>query len=72
MEIGKKGRRSRKKCVCIFPHTTNWDFVICILYACAQPNLLKHGYTIMKPQPFEIPFVGEILRKIGFIPATRR
>ena len=60
-----------EKAVFIFPHSSNWDFVMASLYSIAQPEVYKHIYTVMKPQPFET-WIGPYLRSAGFIPSTRR
>jgi len=67
----KRKLHSEDKAVYIYPHTSIWDFVVGVLYMFAQPDILKDGYFVMKPQPFE-KWYGFILRKGRFIPATRR
>lgn len=57
--------------IVVFPHTTNWDFVMFLLYSLAYPNLLKYTYIIVKPQLFLYDIVGNLLTKLGCIPATR-
>lgn len=59
------------RAVFIFPHTSNWDFVMASLYAIAEPKVYKDIYAVVKPQLFENR-LGPFLKSAGLIPATRR
>lgn len=57
-----------KSIVCVAPHTSNWDFVLCkFAYAAAGR---KAGF-LMKESWFFFP-LGIVLRAIGGIPVPRR
>ena len=57
-----------KSIVCVAPHTSNWDFVLCKLaYAAAGRKV----YFLMKESWFFFP-LGIVLRAIGGIPVPRR
>lgn len=56
------------KCViCVAPHTSNWDFVIGVLFKSALH--IKASF-FMKKEWFRFPF-GKIMRKLGGIPVDR-
>jgi len=55
--------------ILLFSHSTYWDFVLFMLYSMACPGMLDDLCTVMKPGPFK--WFGWILRRIGFIPATK-
>lgn len=61
---------SKTKTIYVYPHTSNWDFIIGLLYSFAQPEAFTTSWGVMKPQPFR--YFGKFLRGRGFIPATRR
>lgn len=61
---------SKTKTIYVYPHTSNWDFIIGLLYTFAQPQAFTTSWGVMKPQPFR--YFGKFLRGRGFIPATRR
>lgn len=56
--------------VLVFSHTSIWDFVIFIIMSFSKPEAFENVYCIMKPQPFKR--FGTILRKMRFIPSTKR
>lgn len=65
--------------VCVFSHSSYYDFVIMVLYKYAYPDKLGNLRTLIKPDYFEdikihsysFPSpLGMFLRKVGGIPAT--
>lgn len=61
--------KNTNRTVCVFSHTSYWDFWIMIFYILSDPNLFGYLNVLVKPQPFK--YAGSILRKIGCIPATK-
>lgn len=56
-----------KYIICLAPHTSNWDFIIGLLYSRAEG--IKSNF-LMKKEWFFWP-VGVIMRKLGGIPVNR-
>lgn len=57
------------KCIiCVAPHTSNWDFVMCKL---AYAAVGRHAGFLMKSQWFFWP-LGYFFRAVGGIPVERR
>lgn len=56
-----------KYIICLAPHTSNWDFVIGQLYACAEGIRVNF---LMKKEWFFWP-LGPIFRRLGGIPVWR-
>lgn len=61
------------KAVIVFSHSSYWDFYLFLVYMMAVPELLEDTWIVMKPQPFGMfgGYAGEILYRLGFIPATK-
>lgn len=57
-----------KRCVCIFPHTSNFDFIIMSLYGLIGEGFIYNSYVIIKPQLFNN--FGFILKHLKFLKAT--
>ena len=57
----------RRSIICVAPHTSNWDFVIAILYKWSTG---LHSYFLMKSSWFFFP-LGALLKSIGGIPIDR-
>ena len=55
--------------VCVFSHTSYWDFYVMAMYFLATPSMIGYSNVLIKPQPFK--YAGWILRKLGGIPATK-
>lgn len=53
--------------VCVFSHTSYYDFLLLLLYYFSHPQLC-HLKTLIKPDYFKT--IGYLLRLIGGIPAT--
>lgn len=61
-----------KREVLIYPHTSNWDFVLMVLYRFANPTLTKNTYFLVKPQLFDHnKFLAYFLEKMNMIPAAK-
>lgn len=58
----------KKSIICVAPHTSNWDFIIGILY---RKSLGFHAYFLMKKSWFFWPF-GLLLKRLGGIPIDRK
>lgn len=56
------------KMVCVFSHTSYYDFFIMVLYYLSHPNDLCHLKTLIRPDYFDT--FGPFLRTLGGIPAT--
>lgn len=54
--------------VCVFSHTSFYDFFFMVLYYLAYPNELKNLKTLIKPDYFE--YIGWFLYRVGGIPST--
>jgi 1-acyl-sn-glycerol-3-phosphate acyltransferase len=54
--------------VCVFSHTSYYDFFFMILYYCSYYESLKNLRTLIKPNYFQT--IGWFLYKIGGIPST--
>lgn len=65
MTIQKKPKSS---IICIAPHTSNWDFIYCKLYAWSQ-NV--SSYFLIKREWFVFPF-NIIFSAMGGIPVNRK
>lgn len=61
--------KNSRQTVCVFSHTSYWDFWIMLLYMFAHPSLWSSLNVVVKPQPFE--YAGPLLRKLGCIPGTK-
>ena len=57
-----------KSIICVAPHTSNWDFVLCEL---AITSVDRHAGFLMKDTWFRWP-LGAFFRAIGGIPVPRR
>jgi 1-acyl-sn-glycerol-3-phosphate acyltransferase len=58
-----------EKCViCIAPHTSNWDFILGLLYGYA---LDLHSHFLMKKEWFYFP-MSLLMKKLGGIPVDRK
>lgn len=57
-----------KSIICVAPHTSNWDFVLCKLTYMA---LHRHAGFLMKSSWFFFP-LGMIFRSMGGIPVYRK
>jgi hypothetical protein len=64
-------RLSNMKGVLIYPHTSNWDFVITLIYLLANPHIFERTYYLMKPQLFENTYVASILSYFHAIPSSK-
>lgn len=56
--------------VCIFPHTSRWDFILAILYSRLSPSLCRRSWFVMKPQLFTGPF-GRFFTYLQCLPASK-
>lgn len=54
--------------VCVFSHTSYFDFFFMVLYYLSYPDELKNLKTLIKPDYFN--YIGWFLYKIGGIPST--
>lgn len=54
--------------VCVFSHTSYYDFFFMVLYYLSYPNELLHLKTLIKPDYFKT--LGWLLYRIGGIPST--
>jgi hypothetical protein len=61
--------KANKNTICVFSHTSYWDFYIMAIYFLANPSMLGYFNVLIKPEPFR--YAGWILRKLGGIPATK-
>lgn len=57
----------KKSILCVAPHTSNWDFIIGILY---RKSIGFSSYFLMKKEWFFFP-LGIILKHMGGIPVCR-
>lgn len=64
-------RLENLKGVLIYPHTSNWDFVITFICLLANPHIFERTYYLMKPQLFENTYVASILTYFHAIPSSR-
>ena len=56
------------KCIiCVAPHTSNWDFIIGQLFACATG---QRSHFLMKKEWFRGP-LGPLMRSLGGVPVHR-
>jgi hypothetical protein len=55
--------------VCVFSHSSYYDFFIMVLYKYAYPDKLCNLKTLIKPDYFD-SIGGYFLKKVGGIPAT--
>ncbi len=55
--------------VCVFSHTSYYDFFLMVLYYFAHPNQLTHLKTLINPYYFN--YIGFFLRFVGGIPAIK-
>jgi len=62
--------KSNMRLVCVFSHTSAWDFYILSLYLLAYPEELKYVRFMMRPDFFDKPG-GWILYKLGALPGTK-
>jgi len=65
-----KAAKNIDRAVCIFPHTSYFDFVVMSLYRLAYPVVFADLWVVMKPQLFTSK-LSPILRKLRFIKATK-
>lgn len=61
--------KNSKYTICVFSHTSYWDFYLMVMYLLAHPSFSKSVNVLIKPQPFK--YAGWILRRFGGIPVTR-
>lgn len=57
-----------KYLVCVFSHTSYYDFFFMVLYYLSYPKELKNLKTLIKPDYFK--YIGWFLYRIGGIPST--
>lgn len=58
----------QKYLVCVFSHTSYYDFFFMVLYYLSYPEALKNLKTLIKPDYFK--YIGWFLYRIGGIPST--
>jgi 1-acyl-sn-glycerol-3-phosphate acyltransferase len=58
------------RCICIYPHTSYFDFFLILLYYAAHSASLPPLYIISRPGEFKIPYLGALMRYCNMIPAT--
>lgn len=59
--------KPNKYIIALAPHTSNWDFILGQLYACATAH---HAHFLMKKEWFWGP-LGPVMRSLGGIPVRR-
>ena len=57
-----------KSIICVAPHTSNWDFILCEL---AIRSVNRHSGFLMKESWFFFP-LGNIFKAMGGIPVSRK
>ncbi len=60
--------QNHSRMVCVFSHTSYYDFFIMLLYYFSNPSQLCHLKTLIKPDYFKT--IGYLLRLVGGIPST--
>lgn len=60
--------KNNKYLVCVFSHTSYYDFFFMVLYYLSYPDELQYLKTLIKPDYFN--YIGWFLYKIGGIPST--
>ncbi len=70
LEDYKLLKKHRKLIIC-FSHTSNWDFVIALIYILAYPGLFRNVKIVVKPQLFEFWATRWLFTQLDCIPATK-
>lgn len=70
LEHYKLFKKHRKLIIC-FSHTSNWDFIITLIYILAYPDLFKNVKIVVKPQLFEFWATRWLFTQLDCIPATK-
>lgn len=68
-QVRVDGLPSKQGVVIVYPHTSNWDFVVLLLAKWAVGFSLKFW---IKDSLFRIPLLGPWLRWLGGVPVNRR
>lgn len=63
--------RGHKRIVLVYPHTSNWDFIIMVLYRWALPSSYPI-FSLVKRSRFRSLKIGNLLTSVGCIPTSSR
>lgn len=66
-----KALHDNKKCILVYPHTSNWDFVILFFYTLKYSTYKRRSDLVVLVKPQMFSYFGAILQKFGCIPAAR-
>lgn len=62
--------RENPRVICIFSHTSAWEFFFLVLYTNSSPEIYHKLFTLVKPSLWTYPLIGRLIESLGGIKAT--
>lgn len=70
-QVTKNILKNQDKAIVIYPHTSNWDFIITLLYRFSSPEVLSDMTLVVKPQLFKYPLINKyVWEPLNLLPAS--